>query len=189
MRRKHRYDCGTGRPAGHSARAASQGHWVKQIWTFAINIKVTKSLNGFGIWKQKPDLNVRAGPYLQTKLNWMFRPQLWQRNQSHKSKFAFCVSDPLVMLIILCPFTVSNVLETLKWFVKRIILPNRTHLNKLAGNITKKQGWIGLWLNSCSLCSCVGIQRPWGFSYVSITLPMQSLVSSPSPVSWIPINS
>lgn len=107
--------------------AASQGHWVKPIWTFAINIKETTTLNGFGIWNQKPNLNVRAGPYLQTKLNWMFRPQLWQRNESCKSKSAFCISAPLVMLIILCPFTISNILETLKWFIKWVILPSQTH--------------------------------------------------------------
>lgn len=139
-RRKHRCDCGAGTPAGRSTTAALQGRWVKQIWTFVIAIKETKTLNGFGIWNQKPDLNVSTGPSLQIKLNWMFRSQLWQRNQSYKSKSAFCISDPLVMLIILCPFTVSNSLETLKWFIKWIILPKQTPVNKLAGNAIQKQG-------------------------------------------------
>lgn len=91
---KHSCGCGTGAPAGCGAAAASRGHWVKPIWTSAINIKETTTLNGFGIWNQKPNLNVRAGPYLQTKLNWMFRPQLWQRNESHKSKSAFLRFSP-----------------------------------------------------------------------------------------------
>lgn len=137
---KHSCGCGTGAPAGHGATAASRGHWVKPIWTFAINIKETTTLNGFGIWNQKPNLNVRAGPYLQTKLNWMFRPQLWQRNESRKSKSAFCISAPLVILIILCPFTISNILETLKLFIRWVILPSQAHKNQFSGNTTRKQG-------------------------------------------------
>lgn len=151
MKRRRGCDCGTGMPAGHSATTALQDGWVKWIWPLAINIRDFE-----WIWNLKAEIrSVRAGLYVQTKLNWMSRLQLWQRNQTHKSKSAFCLSDPLVMLIILCPFTVSNTLGTLNYLSDESYFPFQIPWTSWLEIPPESKGRIGLWQSLCSVCSSV----------------------------------